>query len=98
MDEMTVQWEHYIEVIEADPQRAMPFVQQFYPPGAVPRYAIQAIIPHLDDLGRSGWELVQIQPVFVGQNGDICVQGGEYKYWTNAYLCAFKRVKRSQGA
>lgn len=98
MDEMTVQWEHYVELIAPDPQRVMPFVQQFYPPGGVPKYAIQAIIPRLDELGRSGWELVQIQPVIVGQNGDIFVQGGESKYWSNAYLCAFKRVKRSQGA
>ncbi len=98
MDEITVQWEHYVELIEADPQRALPFVQQFYSTGGVPAYAIQAIIPRLNDLGQRGWELVQVQPVFVGQNGDIVAQGGEYKYWSHTYLCAFKRIKRSQGA
>jgi hypothetical protein len=84
-------WEHYIEFIEADPQTHMEFVQQFYPMGTIPKYAMQAILPRLNHLGEQGWEMVQIQPVAVGKNGDILVGGAMSEKWTRTYMCVFKR-------
>ena len=53
-------WEHYLELIEADAQQQADFVQSFYPPGSVPRYALQSILPRLNHLGEQGWELVAL--------------------------------------
>ncbi len=66
-------------------------MQQFYPNDQTPKYAIQAVLPRLNTLGEQGWELVQMEPVRVGVNGDVMVSGGETRYWTNVYLCVFKR-------
>ncbi len=91
------QWEHHIEYIEAR-RTKMPQMQEFlaryYPGQKVPIYAVQAILPRINQLGEQGWELVQIVPVEPGENGDIRT-GGERIYWSNTYLCAFKRLKRS---
>lgn len=87
------QWEYYVEYIPADSRQNTTFVQQFYPQGNVPIYAVQSALPRLNQLGELGWELVQIQPVVVGNNGDILVCGSDSRHWTNIYLCAFKRYK-----
>lgn len=84
-------WEHYIELIEADAQQHIEFVQPFYTAGSVPRYAMQSILPRLNHLGEQGWELVQIQPVMIGKNGDVLVGGAMSEKWTRTYLCTFKR-------
>ena len=84
-------WEHYLELIEADAQQQADFVQSFYPPGSVPLYALQSILPRLNHLGEQGWELVQIQPVMVGKNGDVLIDGAMSEKWTRTYLCVFKK-------
>lgn len=84
-------WEHYLELIDADAQQQAEIVQPFYPPGSVPRYAIQAILPRLNHLGEQGWELVQVQPVMVGKNGDVLINGAMSEKWTRTYLCVFRR-------
>lgn len=95
MYEQNVLWEHYVELIEADPQQNLEFVQQFYPQSAAPRYAIQAILPRLNHLGEQGWEAVQVQPVFTGKNGDVIIDGSMSEKWTRTYLCVFKRRRTS---
>jgi hypothetical protein len=89
--EQNERWEHFVELITADSQYETPFVQQFYPQGRVPVFAIQSILPRLNHLGEQGWELVHIQPVRTGNNGDIMIEAGGAREWTNVYLCAFKR-------
>ena len=84
-------WEHYVELIEAEPSGYMEFVQQFYPVGSVPKYALQAILPRLNHLGEQGWEVVQIQPVVLGKNGDVLIDGAMSERWTRTYLCVFKK-------
>jgi hypothetical protein len=85
-------WEHHVELITANAHYNMPFVQQFYPPQTpIPAFAIQAILPRLNGLGGQGWELVHMQPVRVGSNGDVDVESGG----THVYLCSFKRRIRS---
>lgn len=84
-------WEHYLELIEADAQTQPEFIQQFYPPNSIPRYALQSILPRLNVLGEQGWEVVQIQPVMLGKNGDVLINGAMSEKWTRTYLCVFKR-------
>lgn len=99
MDEMNEgrpQWEHYIEYITADVRtpQARDALASYFPGQRPPAYAVQSILPRLNQLGALGWELVHLEPVEVGVNGDIRL-GGETAHWTNVYLCAFKRLKRS---
>lgn len=102
MDEQDIaglrpQWEHHIEYIQAEAYSSehQANVATYYPGRKVPIYAIQAILPRINELGAQGWELVQLEPVEVGKNGDIRISGGESSRWTYTYLCAFKRLKRS---
>ena len=49
-------------------------------------------MPTLNDIGRKGWELVHMQPVFVGKNEDVLIHDSAgYTRWSNAYFCVFKR-------
>jgi hypothetical protein len=104
------QWEHHIEYITAEAyitekqgkglfasSNSYPksFMVNYYTGKELPLYAVEAIIPRLDELGTQGWELVQMQPVIVGNNGDIRVGFADISHWTHTYLCTFKRPKRS---
>ena len=90
-------WEHHVEYIQAEThsQQHQATVAAYYPGQKVPLYAVQAILKRINELGEQGWELVQLEPVEVGKNGDIRIGGGESSRWTSTYLCAFKRLKRS---
>lgn len=88
-------WQYHIEYIytDASHQQTKDFLATYYPGQRFPRYAVQAALKRLDELGAQGWELVQMEPVDLGDNGDIRI-GGERSYWTNTYLCVFKRPAR----
>jgi hypothetical protein len=99
MDEMAdyrPQWEHHIEYITTDARnpQVKDFLATRYPGYDFPKYAAQAAKIRLDELGAHGWELVHMEPVELGVNGDVRI-GGEMASWTNTYLCVFKRLKRS---
>jgi hypothetical protein len=52
------------------------------------------MIPQLDSLGEQGWELVHMQPAFVGSKADVLVADSSgTRTWTSAYFCVFKRPK-----
>ena len=88
------QWEYSTEFVWADARdgEASEFLQQNYPDwNNPPQYVPQAMIPYLNSRGREGWEMVHMQPVFVGDNFDVLTHGGDYRRWSNAYFCAFKR-------
>lgn len=57
-----------------------------------PRYAPQAMIPELNELGEAGWELVHMQPVWQGKNLDVH-NSGISEIYTNTYFCVMKRRK-----
>lgn len=93
----TVQWEHLIVTLRANADDWQDFLQQAWPGQYFPKYAPQALMPLLNDYGAQGWELVAMEPVIAGVNGDIWIGGtppiGMACPWTNQYLCAFKRRK-----
>lgn len=89
-------WEHLVVYLEAVAQQQAAFLQQKWPGQHFPMYAAQALMPQLDFYGQQGWELVSIQPVIVGANGDIMIHNPHAGYadrWTFAYLCVFKRLR-----
>jgi hypothetical protein len=89
-------WEHLVVYLEADARQHAAFLREKWPGQKFPRYAAQALMPQLDAYGQQGWELVSIQPVVVGSNGDILIDDrteGMAGVWTSTYLCVFKRPK-----
>ncbi len=87
-------WEYLTQFVEADVQnRAMGNIYSELVDGDdLPRYSPLAMIPELNQLGDKGWELVHMQPVFVGRNHDVLMEeGGGFKRWTSVYFCTFKR-------
>ena len=90
-----VAWEHLIVYLKANAQRQASFLQQKWPGQQFPKYAAQALMPELDSFGQRGWELVSIQPVEVGNNGDIAIHR-QSNNWIFTYLCVFKRPVRSE--
>ncbi|WP_420641646.1 hypothetical protein [Candidatus Leptofilum sp.] len=55
-------------------------------------YSPQLMMPELNRLGAKGWELVHMEPVYVGSNEDVLIEeGGGMRRWTNKYFCVFKR-------
>jgi hypothetical protein len=47
----------------------------------------------VDALGNEGWELVHMQPVYVGSNADVLIHSLNERLWSNAYFCVFKRPR-----
>ena len=87
------QWEYATEIVWADTRddEASQFLQQNYPDwDNPPIYVPQAMIPYLNSRGKEGWEMVHMQPVYVGNNYDVLMHS-EARLWSNAYFCAFKR-------
>jgi len=82
-------WEYLTEMIAADALEESKFLSSTYPGVEFPKFAVQAAMPRLDELGSDGWELVHMEPVRLGANGDV----GDLEYWTNIYFCVFKRPK-----
>ncbi len=88
-------WEYLTIFMEADAAREEDYLREQWDwKGGMPPYVPQALIPHLDALGDQGWELVHMQPFFVGSKNDILVSDNSgTRTWTNKYFCVFKRPK-----
>lgn len=97
MDERTddcPQWEHYIEYINAEARepQTRDFLATYYPGEKFAKYAAEATLRRLDEIGKQGWELVHMQPVWLQRDGTVTSETGA---GTNTYFCVFKRPKRS---
>lgn len=86
----TLRWQYKTLVLRADAERLQDQLRPFSSEN-LPRYAPEALMPDLDALGSEGWELVHMQPVYVGANADVLIHGMSERMWSNAYLCVFKR-------
>lgn len=87
------QWEYLTCFIEANTQETAVTEYAAYTEEVdLPIYTPQSLMPELNRLGAKGWELVHMQPVFVGNNHDILMhEGGGSRRWSNTYFCVFKR-------
>jgi hypothetical protein len=86
-------WEYLTTILEADMGRVdLVNVLGDLDANEAPVYSPEAMMPDLDKLGAKGWELVHMQPVYVGSKNDVMQhEGGGARRWTNKYFCAFKR-------
>ena len=86
-------WEYMTEIAYAhiDSSGAREYIQQNWPNWKNPRKCTpETLIPRLNALGKAGWELVHIEPVYTQDDGQVLVTS-QSLYTTNAYFCAFKR-------
>jgi hypothetical protein len=92
------QWEYTSVFVHAhiDNDGAREYIKERWPQWkGIQKYSPETIIPELDNFGREGWELVNMEPVIVGGNHDIAFLSGvgAPAQWSNIYFCAFKRKK-----
>jgi hypothetical protein len=96
----TEPWEYLILTLRADTEEQHTFLQREYPEKKLPAYAPEALIPLLNHYGTQGWEMVTLHPVIQGSRGDMFMGGPAVdvkSYWTNQYLCTFKRRTSAPG-
>lgn len=85
------QWEYLTVFLEASKQSADSMAYSLEA-DELASYSPQLLMPELNRLGAKGWELVHMQPVFIGSNEDILMhEGGGMRRWTSRYFCVFKR-------
>ena len=86
-------WEYLTTILEADMSQVdLVNVLGDLDANEIPVYSPEAMMPELDKLGAKGWELVHMEPAYVGSKNDIMLhEGGGSRRWTNKYFCAFKR-------
>lgn len=73
-----MKWEYRSLVLSAqahDPDTKA-YLQSLWPGWQPPRHAPQALIPKLNDYGAEGWELVDIQPVYLDDDANVLIHGG----------------------
>jgi len=90
------QWEYLTVFLRADASMHEEYLRRTMRMETPPKFAPQALIPELNQLGHQGWELMHIEPVVVGANQDVAVgttEGTAVRPWTNTYFCVFKRRK-----
>jgi hypothetical protein len=85
-------WQYKTMFVFADAERVEEQLNPFAPE-TLPKYAPKALMPELDALGNEGWELVHMQPVYVGSNADVLIHSLSERLWSNAYFCVFKRPR-----
>ena len=81
-------WEYLTQFVYANTDEVDDLYSQYQD---LPKYAPQAMIPELNELGKLGWELVHMEPAVIGKNDDILMHNYDNREWTNAYFCVFKR-------
>ena len=95
------EWEYYVTVLEARIEKEQKQIASYvkWNPSQLPKFSPLSLIPVLNEIGASGWELISCHPYTFGENHDIVTysvtgaktwQGLQY---TNKYLCVFKRRK-----
>lgn len=86
-------WEYLTTFLEANVQNVdMVEVLGELEVNDVPVYSPEAMIPDMNKLGAKGWELVHMEPVYVGNKNDVMLhEGSGSRRWTNKYFCVFKR-------
>lgn len=81
-------WEYLCLILYADVENegAWHYLQDTWPNWDPPPYPAEALTPELNAYARDGWELLNLQPVSVMEDGKVAKATA-----TNTYLCTFKR-------
>ncbi len=90
----TEKWEYFCNVYEADISNpgVQEYIKQKIPNWKCPTHWPITLNPYLNKLGEEGWELLQIEPVFMKENGLVeRTTRSLFDETTNRYLCTFKR-------
>ncbi len=86
------QWEYLTLFLEAKKAEANSMAYTIETEEELAAYSPQLLMPELNRLGAKGWELVHMEPAYVGGNEDILMhEGGGSRRCTNKYFCVFKR-------
>lgn len=84
-------WEYLTTTLVTDSKRTPVPLSDDLPTGSHPRYSVYTLMPQLNEFGARGWELVSLDPVQEGGNGDLRICDASSGQWTYTYLAAFKR-------
>jgi len=93
---MMQRWEYLTVFLEADAVREEDYLRKYRDwKERIPEFTVEALMPRLNALGEQGWELVSLEPVFIGNRGDVLVHdnGSGGRTWTSKYMGVFKRAK-----
>ncbi|NWF70082.1 MAG: hypothetical protein HXY40_13430 [Chloroflexi bacterium] len=93
---MAQKWQYLTLYVKAEAKNVADFLEERWDwKSGIPRNTPESMIPRLDALGEDGWELVHMQPVYVGENADVLMHdsGSGGRSWTSTYFCVFKRPK-----
>ena len=88
-------WEYITKFVAADltAESVEQYLRQRWPDQKrLPKFTPQAMIPELNIWGEQGWEVIHMQPVWIGKNHDVH-NFGNYREYTNVYFCVMKRKK-----
>ena len=84
-------WEYFTTTLVTDTDETPVPISDEIPPGDHPKYSVYTLIPQLNAFGDRGWELVSLDPVQVGRNGDLRACDASSNQWTYTYFASFKR-------
>ena len=95
---MTMQWEYMTEFAWANIEHkgVAEYLANRWPNWKPSKFSPEAMIPHLNEWGKEGWELIHMEPIHsVGKNADVGFSTGggspAVTHWSNVYFCVFKR-------
>jgi hypothetical protein len=89
-----IKWQYMTVFVKAEAAHVKDFLEENWDwKAGIPRNTPESMIPRMDAFGAEGWELVHMQPVFVGSNADVLTvdSGRGTPSWTSNYFCVFKR-------
>ena len=84
-------WEYFTTTLVADTRKTAVPMRDDVPLGELPKYSVYTLIPQLNDFGSRGWDLVSLEPVQEGRNGDLRLADAASGQWTYTYFAVFKR-------
>ena len=89
-------WEYITKFVAAsiDRESVEQYLRQQWPNRQKqPKFTPLAMVPELNAWGDKGWEVIHMQPVWIGKNHDIHNYGYSHEY-TNVFFCVMKRRKQ----
>mgnify|MGYP000211829246 CR=1 FL=1 len=84
-------WEYFTTTLSSSVEDTPIPVRDDIPTGEHEKYSPYVLIPQLNHHGDQGWELVSIEPVSIGRNGDVVRPDAHAAKWGRDYFCCFKR-------